>query len=235
MSIQTPSFQNSSAPQRHVAPVFPKLFPELFRDDALRLETRRLWLRWPSARDAAALHEIASLEAVARQTATWPHPFPDDEAAKRIAHAHTVNAAGTGLRLALTPKSEPGRLIGLVGVDRDGESDDLILGYLLGVEHQGYGLMTEAVRAVVNAVFRYTPFTVIRGAAGATNHASRRVMEKAGFRITRQFAHPAPAQGAAVTCDEFELVRADWRMRPCLTVRPLADQHAVAVPCDRAA
>ena len=208
-------------------------FPELFRDDALRLETRRLWLRWPSALDVPALHEIASLEAVARSTATWPHPFPDGEAVKRIQQAHAVNSAGSGLRLALTAKSWPGRLIGLVGVDCDG--DGLTLGYLLGVEHQGKGLMTEAVRAIVNAVFRYTPFTVIRGAAGQTNHASRRVMEKAGFRVTRQFSHPAPARGAAVTCDEFELVRADWKMRPCLTVWPLAERHAVEIPSDCAA
>ena len=29
------------------------MFPDLTRDDVFRLETRRLWLRWPRAADAA--------------------------------------------------------------------------------------------------------------------------------------------------------------------------------------
>lgn len=214
-------------------------FPELFRDDALRLETRRLWLRWPSIADVDQLHAIASMEAVARQTATWPHPFPGGEAERRIAHAREINRSGRGLRLALTARAEPGRLIGLIGVDALSDAHTVEMGYLLAVAHQGYGLMTEAARALTDTVFRYTPVNAIRGASGTTNLASRRVMEKAGFAYLGGRSYDAPARGASVACDELELTRADWCARQA-TKRLLASRSAASgepneIPRSRAA
>ena len=209
-----------SAPDKRPEPAF----PDLFRDDVFRLETPRLWLRWPCLADASRLLEIVAVEAVARHTATWPHPFPEEEAAVRIEGARDSNEAGAGLVLALAEKSRPGRLIGLVGVGAaagtattasgcaPGRASGILeLGYLLAVEHQGYGLMTEAVQALVGAVFRYSAADRIRGASGIMNIASRRVMEKAGFRLIGQRAHEAPARGGPVACDELELTREAWR------------------------
>ena len=142
------------------------ILPELFRDDALRIETRRLWLRWPARADAPALHEIASLEAVARHTATWPHPFPEGEALRRIERARAVSASGVGLILALALKARPGELIGTIGIVPEAAGGPLSLGYLLSVERQGVGLMTEAVRALVGTVFRYSGAQRICGASG---------------------------------------------------------------------
>jgi len=215
-------------------------FPELFCDDVFRLETRRLWLRWPTLSDAEALHEIASLEGVARQTATWPHPFPEGEAERRIETARAVNAGGNGLQLAIALKSDPGKLIGLVGVGREKTARDLGLGYLLSVEHQGYGVMTEAVRALVAAVFRFTEFDCIRGAARTTNHASRRVMEKAGFRPLGKVDHAASARGGSLKCEALELTRADWCKRATVRLLPPVERFALApnengMPCGCAA
>ena len=46
------------------------MFPELTRDDVFRLETRRLWLRWPRMADASAILRQAGEKAVAEMTAT---------------------------------------------------------------------------------------------------------------------------------------------------------------------
>ena len=35
------------------------MFPDYFRDDVFRLETQRLWLRWPTAADAATIERLA--------------------------------------------------------------------------------------------------------------------------------------------------------------------------------
>ncbi len=51
------------------------MFPDLFRDDVFRIETRRLWLRWPTARDAESILRLAGDPAVARMTAGIPLPF----------------------------------------------------------------------------------------------------------------------------------------------------------------
>ena len=52
------------------------MFPDLARDDVFRLETPRLWLRWPRICDAAAIHKFCSQWEVARYTARIPHPYP---------------------------------------------------------------------------------------------------------------------------------------------------------------
>ncbi len=56
------------------------MFPELARDDVFRLETRRLWLRWPRESDAPALTALAGDWDVAQMTATMPHPYGDEDA-----------------------------------------------------------------------------------------------------------------------------------------------------------
>jgi RimJ/RimL family protein N-acetyltransferase len=185
------------------------LFPELFRDDVLRIETKRLWLRWLQLADAPALQEVASFEA-ASQSASWPRQLGKVPVETLIGRARAENASGTGLTLALTPKARPWEPIGLIGLARKSDTHALALGYLLGVEHQGLGLMTEAVRELVDKVFRYAAFTRIEGLGGRGNIASQRVMEKAGFRI-RAASPRAAARKAAAARATLELARCEWR------------------------
>ena len=51
------------------------MFPDLTTDDIFRIETKRLWLRWPRASDVASITSFASLAHVARMTALIPHPY----------------------------------------------------------------------------------------------------------------------------------------------------------------
>ena len=46
------------------------MFPELTRDDVFRLETRRLWLRWPRMADANAILRLAGSHSFEGQTTT---------------------------------------------------------------------------------------------------------------------------------------------------------------------
>ena len=41
------------------------MFPDLTRDDVFRLETRRLWLRWPREADVPSLVRLAGEKVVA--------------------------------------------------------------------------------------------------------------------------------------------------------------------------
>jgi RimJ/RimL family protein N-acetyltransferase len=110
------------------------MLPDLFRDEVFRIETRRLWLRWPRPADAASLQAAVSVEDVAEMTASWPHPLPEGEAARRIERMRQANANGRGLVLAMTPKREPDHLIGMLGVHVVPEADHLGLGYLLAMQ-----------------------------------------------------------------------------------------------------
>jgi hypothetical protein len=63
------------------------MFPDLTRDDVFRLETRRLWLRWPRLADAQAITRLAGEKAVAEMTARIPHPYTPEEAERFIFQA----------------------------------------------------------------------------------------------------------------------------------------------------
>lgn len=209
------------------------VFPDLFRDDVLHIETLRLWLRWPALSDVEALHAVAWREALARNSAAWPRPFPEGEPRRWIGEVRAGNEAGLRLDLAIADKSRPGRLIGLIGVRAIGRADELSLGFLLDAEHQGRGLMTEAVRAFAGAVFRYTRTQVMHGSSGIDNAASRRALEKAGFRCVQRGAGTRVAtrkveRGEALNgCPSLELHRTAWiGGRPRKHARYAADEQS---------
>ncbi len=189
------------------------MFPDLFRDDVFRIETRRLWLRWPTARDAEVLQRLAGEPAVAEMTAGIPLPFTRADAEAFVMASRAGNAAGTGLILVLCERARPGRAIGVVSITREGDGAPAHLGYWLGHPSWGDGLMTEAAVALVHAWFAWTSATRLDASARVINPASRRVLEKAGFVWTGRAMVPAPARGGEHEVDRFRLDRGRWLAR----------------------
>jgi len=81
------------------------MFPDITRDDVFRIETPRLWLRWPERRDCAAIRAYASCFAVADMTSSVPHPYPEGEAERFVAHVRASNSVGKTLELVIEHKS----------------------------------------------------------------------------------------------------------------------------------
>ncbi|MGH6817282.1 MAG: GNAT family N-acetyltransferase [Methylovirgula sp.] len=186
------------------------MFPDLTRDDVFRLETKRLWLRWPRASDAAAVEAFAALPQVAQMTANIPHPYPPTEADRFIFKARAENTDGQALHLAITRKSGPHPVLGLVSAAANGEIE-VEVGYVIAPEAWGKGFATEAVRMVIDTVFALTPAARIVANSRAQNAASRRVLEKTGFAYVDSGLDFLPARGGLHPCDRFRLDRADWR------------------------
>ncbi len=212
--MNTETRTSAALPATPIQPLFPQpLFPDVTRDDVFRLETQRLWLRWPRHGDVAALSGFAGMKQVAEMTGSWPHPLPDGEAEKRIFQARKANATGSSLILALTPRARPNLQIGTIGVSRSavpGRENDVQIGYMLHPEHWGRGLIVEAVQSVLNTVFSYTPTESVSAWTRVINPASRRVLEKCGFRHTGSVMRHLPARGGVLPCDEFTLDRKTW-------------------------
>ncbi len=185
------------------------MFPDIARDDVFRLETQRLWLRWPRHGDAAAIAAYSSKWEVARYTARIPHPYPRGSAERFVYAAREANALGRDLTLMLTPMRAPRQAIGAVSLERRG-ADRLTLGYALAPEVWGRGYATEAVQAVVDAALRLTSVVEIEASVRIENAASRRVLEKAGFAKVGRGLRGAPARGAMVECDAFAYTRERW-------------------------
>jgi RimJ/RimL family protein N-acetyltransferase len=200
-------------------------FPDLTCDDIFRLETKRLWLRWPRATDATAVAAFAGLTEVARMTADIPHPYPPREADRFILMARAENAAGAALHLAVMQKIATRPVIGLVSVIM-AESGEAEIGYALSPQAWGNGFATEAVKTVIDTVFSLTGTPGLRANSRLGNFASRRVLEKAGFTYVDTGLDLLPARGGLHSCDRFRLGRAEWRRDGLEHMPPMAQQGA---------
>ena len=185
------------------------MFPDLTADDIFRIETKRLWLRWPRASDAPAITSFVSLADVARMTASIPHPYPPGEAERFIMKARTGNASATALVLAITQKGGASQTIGLVSATL-AAGKDIEFGYVLAPPVWGKGFASEAIKALAGAVFSLTRANWILACARTNNIASRRVLEKTGFAFVDTGLDFLPARGGLHPCDRFQLDRKTW-------------------------
>ena len=186
------------------------MFPEIARDDVFRLETQRLWLRWPEAADAPALSELAGDGDVARMTATLPHPYRLDDAVRFIARSREDNARGSALRFALTLKTSPRDTVGVISVERSDFGPHI--GYWLGRPFWGRGLASEAAAAITNAFFHVTEGDELGALVLEENARSRGVLENLGFVEAGRQAESSILR--------FALWRCRWRARGRAGLRP---------------
>ncbi|KAF2990753.1 GNAT family N-acetyltransferase [Methylocystis sp. MJC1] len=183
------------------------MFPEITQDDVFRLETERMWLRWPHLSDAEALAKRAGDPDVSAQTAIIPHPYNIDDAEQFVRRARAENASGQGLVLALTFKKEPNDPIGVIGAHGSAFRGTAHLGYWLGREFWGQGLMTEAARGFVDLIYGVSSLGEIVCDSLPGNVASRRVQEKLGFTRLGEVEIDAPARGGRIKVERTRLSR----------------------------
>ncbi|MBX9759409.1 MAG: GNAT family N-acetyltransferase [Beijerinckiaceae bacterium] len=185
------------------------MFPDLTRDDVFRLETARLWLRWPRSADAVSLSKLAGVREVAEMTASIPHPYTEQDATRWIFSARAGNALGSNLALVIARRGRPTEAIGSVGLHQTRPGVALV-GYWLGRQFQGRGFVTEAVETMVDTAFRLADVGEIHAQARIENEASRRVLEKCGFSSEGRAQIDLPARGGVVLCERFRLTREFW-------------------------
>ena len=185
------------------------MFPDLARDDVFRLETPRLWLRWPRICDAAAIHRFCSQWEVARYTARIPHPYPPGSAERFIYR----RARSQRLRTRLEPghdadqRQERRHRLDQPRIPRQRTA---WRSACARAEAWGKGLATEAAEAMIDAAFGLTPTVEILASVRVENEASKAVLEKCGFARLGAGLQGAPARGGMVECHSFRLGRADW-------------------------
>jgi RimJ/RimL family protein N-acetyltransferase len=185
------------------------MFPDIARDDVFRLETKRLWLRWPRVADAPAIQRYSSKWEVAQFTARIPHPYPPGEAERFIFAARQANAAGQDMILAIASNRGKRDPFGMISVESR-RQERLTLGYALSPEAWGKGYASEAAQAIVDASFLLTTAIEILASARLENAASRRVLENCGFVHIGLGQEGAPARGGMVDVDRFRLERSIW-------------------------
>jgi RimJ/RimL family protein N-acetyltransferase len=180
------------------------MFPDLLCDDVFRLETQRLWLRWPRAADAAAIARFAGDRDVAAMTEQIPHPYPPGAAAEFILQARAGNVEGRSLVLVMALKQRPSDAIGCIELSKSGEGE-ATLGYWLAKPYWKQGLTSEAVRSLLGLAAQVAGLKRVHAVVRAGNLASRRLLEACGFESVGSGLVPSPARGGMLPVERFQL------------------------------
>ncbi|MFZ0738599.1 MAG: GNAT family N-acetyltransferase [Candidatus Acidiferrales bacterium] len=174
------------------------------------LESARLLLRPLELSDAAAVQLIFPKWEIVRYLANkvpWPYP-PDGALTYYRDVALPAIARGDQWHWTLRPKSEPGRLIGSIGLIR-GENENR--GFWIDIPWQGQGLMSEACETVTDYWFETLKFPALHAPKAIANAASRRISEKQGMRIvgTEEREYVAGRFPSEI----WEITAEEWRAR----------------------
>jgi [ribosomal protein S5]-alanine N-acetyltransferase len=143
--------------------------------------TERLAIRQLQIRDAPELARISDLPAVSQWMAFMEGGFPLEKAQALIASQNDTKGYFFAVRLP------DGTLIGAMGVI-DHPDGTIEVGYWFGVDYQGKGYASEALRATLDQLAA-DPLLASRPVLAETrpdNAASIKLLTKTGFYATRR-------------------------------------------------
>lgn len=146
------------------------------------IETDRLILRRFTADDAEDMYRNWASDPEVTRFLTWPTHASPVITGKVISSWIARYADGNTFNWGICLKEE-GVVIGSIAVvklDQDIEAADI--GYCLGRAFWGQGIMTEALKAVMDHLFDEVGLRRIAACHDIRNPASGRVMEKAGMK-----------------------------------------------------
>ena len=187
------------------------MFRDITRDDVYRIETQRLWLRWPKITDAPAIAAALDDPRIADMTSRIPHPYPPGHAEDFVFSTRETNHDGQGLVLVITPKAKPNQVIGTIGLSETKLPTDLQLGYWIAVPHWNNGFASEAALALIQTGFALSKAEGIAATVKPENAASKRILAKIGFQETGRESRFMPARNREEVVDCYHLTRASWR------------------------
>lgn len=154
----------------------------------MQLETERLLIRPYQSQDVAELMPILSDPLTMH---AWPKPFTPEETAawlQRTLESYQVHGYG---RYAVQLKSNQQCIgdAGLLHSTVDGEAV-IDLGYIIHHPFWRHGYATEAASAIRDDAFHTLHLPRLHANMASTHTASRRVAEKLGMQLVREFNNP---------------------------------------------
>ncbi|MBE5804491.1 MAG: GNAT family N-acetyltransferase [Clostridiales bacterium] len=179
------------------------------------LDTPRLTLRPMTMRDAQDIYDYSCDREVARHVLWDAHrSLADSRAYLRYILRQYREGVPSSYGIVL---KETGRLIGTIGfMWMNMENSTVEVGYSLAREQWNKGLMTEALRALIDMAFTHLPLHRIEAQHATANPSSGRVMIKCGMKKEGTLRGRIYNKGKFVDVDLYAILKEDW------------DQHGAA-------
>lgn len=130
-------------------------------------------------RHAESMQQLANDFEVAKWT-RLPYPYPPNGAVQFISHQIMERDAGNAFIFAM---ENDNTFVGACGLHNVTNDDGPELGYWVGKQYWGNGYATRATQQLVRFGFEHLRLKRIHAHAIESNNASRRVLEKSGFRF----------------------------------------------------
>lgn len=133
--------------------------------------------------DARSIIDALGDEEISRWIQVIPFPYTNADATEFLSMAASLRASGVGTHLAIE-NAASGRFLGLISLlDLDPEQRHATAGYWVAREARGRGVATSALRLVSDWAFEVLAVERLELTTAVDNVASRRVAEKAGYRL----------------------------------------------------
>ena len=162
--------------------------------------------------DAEELHSLIETDRERlAQWLRWAATQTFDDTVRFIRETEAQAATNNGFQLAVIVEGKIAGTIGLIGVEWDNRSARL--GYWLGAKSEGRGVMTAAVRAMVDHALSVLDLNRVEIRAAAENRRSRAIPERLGFRQEGTLREAERINGRYFDSVVYSMLAADWRSR----------------------
>jgi RimJ/RimL family protein N-acetyltransferase len=173
------------------------------------IATERLVLRRFRAADAPVLAAYRSDPAVARYQ-SWDAPFPLLRAETAVANFIASEPDRAGWFQYAIERTADRVLIGDVAVRLHDNLMQAEIGFTLATEHQRRGYATEAVRAVLDRLFKVQGLHKVTGECDARNTASAALLERLGFTLEGRLRQQTYIKGEWTDDLLYGLLAPEW-------------------------
>lgn len=175
-----------------------------------RIETERLILRPFVMADASAMYENWASDPEVTKYVTWP-AHSSIEITRMVLRDWTEGYERPDRYNWGIVLKEDGRLIGNISVVHLHEHVDACeIGYCMGKNWWGGGIMTEALRAVVDHLFENVGFNRISARHDPRNIGSGRVMQKAGMTYEGTLRQVDRNNMGVCDASYYSILRSEW-------------------------
>ena len=174
------------------------------------IQTERLILRRFVESDAEAMFQNWASSAENLTYVTWD-PHPDVEVTRNSIRNWVASYTNPNYyKWAICLKENPEHVIGDISIIEMHEEDlSCEIGYVLGKNFWGRGMMTEALKAVLDFCFTQAGFQKVRARYASLNPASGRVMEKAGMSYLKTIANGVERKDYVADLIYYQISRED--------------------------
>jgi len=175
-----------------------------------KLTTQRLVLRGPMEKDMQPMFDIHTDPDVMRYYGVKPYDTLD-KSKKHLDWLTKLHREEIGLRWIITLKDED-TYIGDVGFyDWEKKHSRAEIGYILGKQYWGKGIMTEAIKAALDYGFNEMNLNRIQALIDPRNNASKRVAEKHGFQYEGTFRDYEYEYGGFIDLNMYSVLKREYK------------------------